>query len=270
MLTVNLRLVIYPLLPTVGVYTKVTALKLVLLISLKIDVLIGMIFFKKTRTQFDSTTEFAAKLLPAHPITRYSRFTKTWKKTRNKNHVPRPEQCSTSELFPCCLKCSQTTEKSSDAVWNRKANASWLRAEWKWDFGHLIPELITYGVGITPPTPKPESDRLFLLDSQNKRGYLEKTLQEHANLQGDDLHEARVVVTTTVGTVYFPGQITVSSGGQIWIATPRTTLFGKGVEVHERYIFQAVQLPFNLPILVHGSEITVENNKVLLRGVTLN
>src|SRR5919202_338821 len=244
-------------------------------ISCSIKVFTAMEFHQLKRSQFNDIPEFAAKRLPLHPTTRYSNFTETWKSTRNNQYVPRPKRLqSQDDLFPCCLSCSaqESKENVTEFLWHRKAYAGWLQAEWMWDFGfNLDEEWVLLGVGITPPLPPIERDRIFVYTPDLRRGYLANlSRQEHSQLKGDDLHEAKIKIASFFENVNFPGEIIATSTGLILIAVPRTTLLGKGVAIYERYFFENIQMPYNLPILVHGSEIVVENDKVLLNGITLN
>jgi hypothetical protein len=106
---------------------------------------------------------------------------------------------------------------------------------------------------VTPPDPPVERDRVFVLDQQSfKRKYLELDLKEHA-VAGADQHEARVKIVAFVPLVNYPGEFIATNNGRIHVAKPRTVLFGKGIEVYERYIFEAVEMPYSLPILLDGA-----------------
>lgn len=232
-----------------------------------------MTFFKqKTRSRFDSTPEFAAKRLPAHPISRYSRFSPMWKATRRRGgYVPNPKNNS-DDLFPCCHTCQAfiKPESASKALWYRTANVGWLRAEWFWDLGHLLPEgFVALGLGVTPPPLRPERDRVFVFKPDASRAYLDLDMEQHSRA-GADQHEARIKIVSFANSVNFPGEIVAATGGQISIAVPRSTLFGKGIQVWERYIFQPIEMPFNLPVLLDGENFTREGAKILLNGVALN
>ena len=223
----------------------------------------------------NDTTEVAGKLLPAHPVARYKKFPLLWKKTRQiSGYVPRPKNCTGSEddFFPCCLSCAavKTTENLKETLVRRSANAGWLSAEWWWDFGWTLPEeFVGYGIGVTPPDPPVERDRVFVLDTDFKRQYLDIDLKEHATA-GANQHEARIKITTTAPNVNYPGEIIVTSYGRIFIATPRTRLFGKGIEIYERYIFEAIEMPYLLPILLDNVNFEKKGDKILLNGVELN
>ena len=232
----------------------------------------------KNRSYSDNDTpEIAGKLLPLHPIDRYKSFSALWKQTRKMGgYVPRPSACAANEedYFPCCLKCAQPpADRTRELLARRSAQASWLTAEWCWDFGFTLDEeWLFFGVGITAPNMPVERDRIFVLNPELKRGYLEISLQEHAKLKGKNLHEAKVKVYTNPGfaSVSFPGEIAVSPTGSIWVAQPRSTFLGQGKAVFERFIFEPVQMPYALPVLVHGDDIIVASGKVSLRGIALN
>lgn len=152
----------------------------------------------------------------------------------------------------------------------RSANVGWLSAEWWWDFGWTLPEeFVSYGVGITPPEPPAERDRVFVLDPEYKRKYLELDLAEHA-AAGADQHEARVKIVSSFPSVNYPGEICATKSGLIYVAKPRTILFGRGIEIWERYIFEAIEMPFDLPVLLDGIDIVREGDKILLNGIALN
>jgi hypothetical protein len=233
-----------------------------------------MTFFKqKTRSKFDSTPEFAAKRLPAHPVSRYSTFSPMWKATRKRaGYVPWPKN-NNDDLFPCCHTCQAIAkpESATKPLWYKTANVGWLRAEWFWDFGHLLPAgFISYGVGVTPPPLRPERERIFVFKPDISRAYLDLDMEEHAQCKGDQ-HEARMRIVTSLGqTVTFPGEIIATTSGLILIALPRKTLFGKGITIFERYAFEIVEMPFSLPILTDGGNIVREGDKILLNGVELN
>lgn len=220
----------------------------------------------------NDTLEIAGKLLPAHPTARYKSFSSLWKRTRQMgNYVPRPATCMTpkTDFFPCCLSCAAVSDPETlqETLVRRSANAGWLMAEWWWDFGWTLPvEFVSYGIGVTPPEPV-ERDRVFVFDSEFKRKYLEVSLQEHA-VAGADQHEARIKITA-LSNVNYAGEIVANSFGQISIAVPRTTLFGKGIEIYERYIFQSIEMPFDLPVLIDGENFVQEGGKIFLNGVLL-
>ena len=194
-----------------------------------------------------------------------------WKATRKiGGYVPNPKNNS-DDLFPCCHTCQAfiKPESASKALWYRTANVGWLRAEWFWDFGHLLPEgFIMLGVGVTPPPLRPERDRIFVFKPDISRAYLDLDMEKHAQCKGDQ-HEARVRITTS-SNANFPGEIIGTTGGRILIALPRTFFFGKGLTILERYIFENVELEFSLPILTDGGNVTREGDKILLNGVELN
>lgn len=234
-----------------------------------------MTFFKqKTRTRFDYSLEFAAKRLPAHPVSRYSTFSKGWKSTRKRaGYVPWPKNNS-DDLFPCCRTC-QTIDRPASAnepIWRKTANVRWLRAEWKWDFGHLLPAgLMDYGVGVTPPAMPVERDRVFVFKPDLSRGFLDLDLKEHAEA-GADQHEAKARVSSypNFELVAFEGQLLVSVLGDISIAAPRSWWFGDGKEIWQRFTFENPVMPFELSNLVlHDGNIKIENGKVLFMGVEL-
>jgi hypothetical protein len=155
-------------------------------------------------------------------------------------------------------------------IWYRTANIQWLRASWFWDFGHLLPAgFIDYGLGVTPPKLQPERDRVFVFKPNMNRGYLDLDMEAHARA-GAEQHEARVKIASFSGNVNFPGEIVANTAGQISISTPRTVLFGKGVQIYERYIFQPIEMPYNLPILLDGGDFTREGDKIFLNGTPLN
>lgn len=224
----------------------------------------------------NSISETAGRLLPAHPTARYKSFPNLWKKTRQLGgYVPRPTTCvanKTNDFFPCCLRCGSPSDLASlkEKLAYRSANAGWLSADWWWDFGWMLPEdFVKLGIGITVPTLPVERDRVFVFTPEFKRGYLDLDLEEHARA-GAEQHEARIRITNFAVNVNFPAEIIASTSGRIEIAVPRTVWFGKGVQVWERYIFQAIEMPFNLPILLDGGNFTREGNKILLNGVELN
>ena len=231
-----------------------------------------MTFFRqRTRTRFDTSIEFAAKRLPAHPVSRYGSFSPMWKATRKiGGYVPWPKN-NNDDLFPCCRTCQAITKPASanEPLWRKTANIGWLRAEWKFDFGHLLPEgFISYGVGVTPPLLQPERDRIFVFKPDFSRGYLDVNMEAHARA-GAEQHEARVKIGSFF-QVNYPGEIVATKTGQVSIAIPRTVLFGTGIKVFERYIFQDIEMPFNLPILIDGGDFVREGDKILLNGVALN
>jgi hypothetical protein len=129
---------------------------------------------------------------------------------------------------------------------------------------------ISYGVGVTPPPLRSSVDRIFVFKPDLSRAYLDVDMDKHALCKGDQ-HEARIKIVTSSGqNVNFPGEIIATTAGQLLIAVPRTTLFGKGIQIFERYIFAAVEMPFSLPILTHGGDIVREGDKILLNGIGLN
>jgi hypothetical protein len=232
-----------------------------------------MAFKQKTRTRFDSTPEFAAKRLPAHPVSRYSNFSPKWKATRKRSgYVPWPKN-NNDDLFPCCRTCQtwRSPENAAKPLWYKTANVGWLRAEWFWDFGHLLPAdfINFFGIGVTPPTLKPPRDRIFAFKPDLARGWLDLDIEEHAQAKGADQHEARIKIAATA-QVNFPGEIVANTSGAISIALPRTVLFGRGVEIYERYFFERIEMPYDLPILIDGENFVREGSKILLNGVTLN
>lgn len=223
----------------------------------------------------NNTSETAGKLLPLHPTARYKNFPDLWKKTRQiGGYVPRPKTCMTdkNDFFPCCLSCTAISDPETvkEKLARRSANAGWLSADWWWDFGWILPEgFVGYGIGVTPPVPQPPKNYVFVLDPSLKRKRLEFTLEEHAKLHGDLQHEAKIRIVS-FASVNFPGEIIASSTGQIQIALPRVTWFGSGIEISQRYTFESIEMPYDLPILRHGAEIQVNNDKVTLNGVELN
>ena len=232
-----------------------------------------MKFKQKTRSRFDFVSEFAGKQLPAHPITRYHTFSPVWKSTRKKGgYVPRPNR-GDEDLFPCCLSCQVTTRgtQPSEPLWRKEANASWLRAEWRWDFGHTLPEgLIGYGVGLVPPTLI-ERDRIFVFDESTSRQYLDVLLEEHA-LLGDIQHEAKVSIfsSPSFGNVNFEGQMVASVYGNIYVAIPRPSFWGDGAEIWQRFTFENIEPPYDLSSLVlRDDNIEVKDGKVFLKGIQL-
>lgn len=237
-----------------------------------------MPFEIRNRAYIDNNiSETAGKLLPAHPTARYKDFSPLWKKTRRLGgYLPRPTTCATNEtndFFPCCLSCSSPSDLASlkEKLAYRSANVGWLSADWWWDFGWILPEdFLKLGIGITVPTVPAERDRIFVFTPDFKRGYLDLDLEEHARA-GAEQHEARInIPKISFVNVTFPGEIIATTSGRIQVAIPRTTWFGKGVEVWERYIFQTIEMPFNLPILVDGDDLIREGDKILLHGVALN
>lgn len=215
--------------------------------------------------------------MPAHPVSRYSTFSSTWKATRKiDGQLPRPKN-NNDDLFPCCRTC-QVIDRPSAAnkpLWLKKANVDWLRAEWFWDFGHLLPEgFIDYGVGVTPPTLKPERDRIFVFDpadTEAKRHYLDVDMEKHAKV-GADQHEAkfRVVLIPQNQLVSFEGQVLVSTDARIGVAIPRTQWWGDGKQIWQRFTFESPVMPYDLSNLaVHGDNIKVDGNKILLKGIEL-
>ncbi|MEG4133238.1 hypothetical protein QUA41_30625 [Microcoleus sp. Pol11C1] len=223
----------------------------------------------------NNTSETAGKLLPLHPTARYKNFPTLWKQTRKiSGYVPRPKTCMTdrNDFFPCCLSCAAVTDPETvkEKLARRSANAGWLSADWWWDFGWTLPEgFVGYGIGATVPTPQPPKNYVFVLDPNLKRKRLEFTLEEHANLHSDFQHEAKAKISS-FESVSFPGQIMATPAGQIQIAVSRTVWFGSGLKVSDRYIFEAIEMPFDLPILKHGADIQVASGKVTLNGVELN
>ncbi|MEG4579356.1 hypothetical protein QUA71_06935 [Microcoleus sp. MON1_C5] len=223
----------------------------------------------------NSISETAGKILPLHPTVRYKNFSALWRKTRKiGGYVPRPKTCMTdkNDFFPCCLSCAVTTDPETvkEKLARRSANVGWLSADWWWDFGWTLPEgFVNYGIGVTVPTLQPPKNYVFVLDPDLKRKRLEFTLEEHANLHGDLQHEARVKISS-YDNVTFIGQIIASPHGQIQIAVPRTTWFGSGLEIWQRYMFEAIEMPFDLPILRHGAQLQVTAGKVTFNGVELN
>lgn len=195
-----------------------------------------------------------------------------WKATRKRGgYVPNPKN-NNDDLFPCCHTCQVFSKPESDTkpLWYRTANAGWLRAEWFWDFGHTLPAgFIAYGVGVTPPVLQPKRDRIFIFKPDNSRAYLDLDMEAHATA-GADQHEARIRIIASSASVNFPGEIIASTTGRIQIAFPRTVPFGRGISVSERYIFEAIEMPFSLPILTDGGDFVREGDKILLNGVALN
>lgn len=188
--------------------------------------------------------------------------------------MPNPKN-NQDDLFPCCRTCQLLDRQpsSNEPIWRKTANAAWLRAEWKWDFGHLLPAgLISYGLGVTPPVPQPKRDRLFLLKPDLTRGYLDLDLQVHAQLKNGDQHEAKARVSVFLGSesVVFEGQLLVSTTGDIRFAVPRSQWFGDGKEIWKRFIFESPVMPYDLPNLVlDGDNIKKVNNKIEFMGVEL-
>jgi hypothetical protein len=229
----------------------------------------------KDRAYSDNTiSEVAGKLLPLHPTARYKNFPNLWKKTRQVGgYVPKPAVCAPpeNEIFPCCLSCQNSNlENLTEILARRMAYAGWLSAEWWWDFGWVLPEgFVSLGIGVTPPTAPVERDRIFVFTPDMSRGYLDVEMEAHARA-GADQHEARIKITSSFTNVNYPGELIATGNGQILIAVPRTVLFGKGVEIFERYIFQSIEMPFDLPILLDGGNFTREEGKILLNGVALN
>ena len=223
----------------------------------------------------NNTSEIAGKLLPLHPTARYKSFPNLWKKTRQiGGYVPRPKTCMTdkNDFFPCCLSCAAIADPETvkEKLARRSANAGWLNADWWWDFGWILPEdFVSYGIGVAPPVPAPPKNYVFVLDPNFKRKRLEFILEEHSNLHGDLQHEAKIKISS-FEYVNFPGEIIATEYGQIQIAVPRTTWFGSGVKVYQRYIFETIEMPFDLPILRHGTEIQTVDGKVSFNGVELN
>ncbi|HEY9813932.1 MAG TPA: hypothetical protein V6D31_10435 [Candidatus Sericytochromatia bacterium] len=232
--------------------------------------------FEQNRAYSDNDIlEFAGKLLPAHPITRYKSFSPLWKKTRKMGgHVPRPSACSADEDFiPCCLRCVATPpDRIQETLAWRSASQEWLTAEWVWDFGFTLPpELISlWSIGIAIPEAPIQYDRVFLLTPDNKRSYLKETLQEHAQLKSDQLHEAKIAIVSQplFSFVAFPGQIIASVDGQIFVAQSRLIPLGK--EISERYIFQAIQMSFSNLEIIAARHFAVKNAKLLFNGIELN
>jgi hypothetical protein len=236
-----------------------------------------MTFFKqRTRSKIDNNKEFAAKRLPAHPVSRYHTFSAVWKATRKiDGHLPRPK--NNNDLFPCCRTCQiiARPEAANEPLWRKKANVDWLRAEWFWDFGHLLPSgFIDYGVGVTPPVLKPERDRIFVFnqtDAEAKRHYLDIDMEEHAKA-GKIQHEAKVRISDYPYSelVSFEGQLLCSSDGELLIAVPRDTWWTDGKEIWQRFIFKSPTLPYELDNLVlRDDHIKTEEGKVLFMGVQL-
>ena len=128
---------------------------------------------------------------------------------------------------------------------------------------------VSYGVGVTPSVLQPERNRIFVLRPDNSRAYLDLDIEAHATLKGNQ-HEARIKIVNVTPLVNFPGEIVATNTGQIRIAMPRTVLFGRGVEVFERYYFESVEMPFVLPILMDGANFVREGNTILLDGFSLN
>jgi hypothetical protein len=224
----------------------------------------------------DNTVEVVGKLLPLHPTARYEKFPDLWKKTRHiGGYVPRPKTCMTNktDFFPCCLNCAAVSDPETikEKLARRSANVGWLSADWWWDFGWTLPKgFVGYGIGVTPPVLQPPKNYVFVFDPNLKRKRLEFTLEEHAQLHGDFQHEAKIKISSS-DLVFFPGQLIASSTGRIKIALPRTTWVGSGIEVWQRYIFEAIEMAFDLPILQHGAEIQVtSDDKLTLNGIELN
>ncbi len=169
------------------------------------------------------------------------------------------------------MSCAQgsAADDSQEILVRRSANVSWLQAEWYWDFGWTLPkEFVGYGIG-TAPDPPLERDRVFVLDPDFKRKYLEVSLQQHA-AAGADQHEARITIVNFFPNVNYPGEIVATRTGTIYVAKPRTRLFGAGISISDRYIFEAIEMPFALPVLLDGSDIVREGDKILLNGIALN
>ena len=161
-------------------------------------------------------------------------------------------------------------ETLTETLARRSANVGWLSADWWWDFGWTLPpDFVKLGIGLTPSRVLPELNRVFVFKPDITRGYLDLDLESHAQA-GADQHEARIKVADVLPLVNYPGEIIAMRGGQIFIATLRTTLFGRGVQIYELYAFQAITMPYNLSILVDGSNFTKEGDKILLDGVELN
>lgn len=224
----------------------------------------------------NSISETAGKLLPVHPTARYKSFPSLWKKTRKLGgYVPRPTTCVANEandFFPCCLSCGSPSDLASlkEKLAYRSANAGWLSADWWWDFGWMLPEdFVKLGIGVTIPSVPVERDRIFVFTPDLKRGYLDLDLEAHARA-GAEQHESRVKIVSSSALVNFVGEIVATRTGRISIAAPRATLFGKGIEIWERYIFQGIEMPFNLPILLDGGDFTQEGGKIFLNGIALN
>lgn len=233
---------------------------------------------QRTRSRFDINREFAAKQLPAHPVSRYHCFSELWKTTRRKGgYVPIPNNTNDG-LFPCCLNCqsqnqiNSKTDAPNQPLWHRKANAGWLQAEWKWDFGHTLPpDFVKYGVGITSPLMPIDKNKIFFLDESSNRVYINENLEEHATLPGDRQHEAKMRITLTplYNNVDFVGQMTASNNGTIAVAVLRDPPFGDGVAIYDRYIYQYIEMPYNLPVLI-TSNFVVNADRISLNGIPLN
>ena len=192
--------------------------------------------------------------------------------------MPRPAACASKEeeYFPCCIKCAADADATQlkETLAHRSAIAEWLTAEWCWDFGFTLPEELVslWGIGITKPELRAARDRVFVLTPDLRRSYLQESLQKHANLKGDELHEAKLKVDQYIyiAPATFPNEIAANPYGQLYVTVPRNIPFGQGQTVAERYSREAVEMRYDLPILVHGSEIVVQNGKVSLMGVALN
>lgn len=142
-----------------------------------------------------------------------------------------------------------------------------------WDFGHLLPAgLIDYGLGVTPPVPQPERDRVFVFSPDLSRGYLDLDMEEHAKAGGDS-HEAKARVVSSSPTselVVYEGQLLVNSSGYIGIAVPRAKWWTDGKEIWQRFIFELATMPYDLQnLVVHGDNVKIENSKVFFQGVQL-
>lgn len=143
-----------------------------------------------------------------------------------------------------------------------------------WDFGFTLPEELVglWDIGRATPEPPAQRDRVFVLTPDNRRSYLAESLQQHAELKGNDLHETKIQISNSIrfSQVAFPGQIGATTSGTIAYAQLRATPLGAGVQVWERYNFEDIKMNYILPTLTHGKDILINSDRITLMGIAIN